>query len=214
MKTMLAEVVTHLLAFAIFVWILKRFAWKPLLSVLDKRREHIENNINEAEEAKKRALETEEEYKAQLAQADDDVQKRLNEAANEGKELAAKIREDATQRAGDIVKRGRMELEVERNRAQRQLQKEVARLTVASVDQLLRDGLDAQMQRKLIGHMLDQVEGKPTTGAGPKPGGTPPSSGAPPGGGSGPGGAPPSTGPAPGAGPSRGGAPMPGGGTG
>lgn len=171
MRTLLAEVFTHLVAFAIFVWILKRFAWTPLMAVLDRRREQIAKDMSDAEEARRRSLETEAKYKDKLARVEEEIQKKLNEAARQGRELSAQIQEEATQRAAEIRERARIDLEVERGRARQELKKEVVRLTIASVEQILKDGLDTEMQHNLLGHVMDRMEGEKGPDRAPSPGG-------------------------------------------
>lgn len=61
-STFLLEVIN----FLVLVWILKRFLYRPVLSVLEKRRQNIEQSLNEATDRHTKALELEQQYKKRL----------------------------------------------------------------------------------------------------------------------------------------------------
>lgn len=61
-STFLLEIIN----FLVLVWILKRFLYRPILSVLDKRRKSIEENLNEATNRHTQAIELEQQYKKRL----------------------------------------------------------------------------------------------------------------------------------------------------
>ena len=49
LKIEIPQLITHIIGFLIALWILKRYAWKPLLALLDERRERIKNGFAEIE---------------------------------------------------------------------------------------------------------------------------------------------------------------------
>ena len=47
-------ILTHMVGFVITVWVLKKFAWKPILSILEERREKIKSEFDQIESEKTR----------------------------------------------------------------------------------------------------------------------------------------------------------------
>ena len=87
------EYIWALVWFGAVLFVLWKFAWKPLLAGLNGRQEHIERQIGEAEKAKVEARKTLDEYGAKLADAErqgrDIINARTKQAEEEAREIAA-----------------------------------------------------------------------------------------------------------------------------
>src|SRR5438132_4564865 len=77
--------------FLILLWILQRFAYKPLLRIMDERSTRIRNDLDEARRLRQEAEHDRETYRTQLGRARDESRSILEEANN----VAARIREQA-----------------------------------------------------------------------------------------------------------------------
>lgn len=95
-----------LVTFSIFLWVLKRFAWGPLIEGLDRRESHVKQNIVDAEESRLKA-------EAMLAEH----AKRLEKVQDEVSAIIASARKDAEQMKNDIVAEARNEAEATKQRA-------------------------------------------------------------------------------------------------
>lgn len=95
----LSESVWTLVWFALLIFILGRFVWKPMLAGLISRREHIEGEIAKAEKTNAEAKGTLEQYQAKLSAAEAEgkklVQERLSEADLKGRDVIAKAMQEA-----------------------------------------------------------------------------------------------------------------------
>lgn len=85
--------------FLILLFILKRFLYKPLLKVLDQRKQKIEESLKNAEEIERRLQETNEEIEKTLARALQEGQKIIDES----KKTGIQIMEDSKQTAAEII---------------------------------------------------------------------------------------------------------------
>ena len=104
--------------FALLLFILKRFLYKPILKVLETRKQKIEASLKNAEEIEKRLLETEEESNKMLAKTSLEIQKMMDEAKKERamhleetKVLAGKMHDDIIQKASEEAKVNAVKLE-------------------------------------------------------------------------------------------------------
>lgn len=118
-----------LVAFLLFVWILKKFAWTPLIEGLDRREVRIRQELTEAEEAHKKA-------EAMLAEH----QQKLDAVQDEVREIIAEARRDAEHTKQDIVAEAHREAEATQQRAVN----EINRARDAALDELFR-GMAAQV---------------------------------------------------------------------
>ena len=158
LKIEIPQLITHIVGFVIFVWFLKRFAWKPLLGLLDERTERIKSSFDEID-AKKAAAETlHQQYEAKLREIDSEARKRLTEAVQEGEKIAAKIKDDARNDAKEVMARTKSELEQDYAKARIQLKEDVVDLTINAAEKIIRERLDTQKHREMIGRFIDDVE--------------------------------------------------------
>jgi F-type H+-transporting ATPase subunit b len=152
------QVVTQVLGFLLMVWILSRYAWKPLLGALEARRQKIADEFQHADRLKREAEELRSSYDAQLRGIEARARQRLQEAVAEGHKVAAEIKGQAQREAVQRLERAGEEIAHERDKAREALKEQVIQLSMRSAEKVLRTKLDDPMQRKLVGEFLDEVE--------------------------------------------------------
>src|SRR6185436_7436700 len=74
------QVLTQILGFLLMVWILRRYAWGPLLGMLEARREKIAGEFKEADRLKAEAVALRGKYEAELRTIDAQARQKINEA--------------------------------------------------------------------------------------------------------------------------------------
>lgn len=87
--------VAQIFNFALLVWLLKRFLYKPILDAIDKRERKIVDQLNDAEAKKAEALKEQEEFNQKNAAFDIEKKELMNTAISESKEMQAKLLEKA-----------------------------------------------------------------------------------------------------------------------
>ena len=156
----LRQILTQIVAFLIMMWVLKRYGWKPLLGILDERRERIEAEFNliASEEAHVNLLK--EEYEGKLASIDAEARMRIQAAINEGRKIAREIQEEAQESARAIVNKAKQDIATEIDNARNQLKNDMVDVVVAATEKILQQKLDKTTHAKLIADFVDQVEFK------------------------------------------------------
>jgi F-type H+-transporting ATPase subunit b len=147
-----------ILTFLIVLYILKRFAFGPIQAMLDARSNQIATDVDAAEKAREEAQAALAEYRQALA---------------DSRKEATKIVEDARKVAEDHRKRDIAELEAEKVRLMQRAKEEIesetrsslqairdqlADLTLATTEKVMRRRLDEQEQRRLIEEALADVD--------------------------------------------------------
>ncbi len=149
---------THLLGFLLTVWILKRYAWKPLLALMEERRARIENEFADIDKQKANVADLTAQYQAKLKDIEAERRVEIVKAVDEGKRVAEEIKHTAQAEIKDLQAKHRAELEREIAKAKVQLKQEMVTITMSAAEKVLHERLDNQKQRELIGRFIDDVQ--------------------------------------------------------
>lgn len=153
-----SQVLTHLVGFLVAFFILKAYAWKPILKVLDDRRQKIVSEFKDIEDQKQKTDQLFAEYEARLSKIEDEARRRIQEAVAEGQKLAGEIKQHAQDEARKITERAQADIVRELAKARVQLKEEMVSLTLGATERLLREKLDPAGHRKLVERFLSEVE--------------------------------------------------------
>jgi F-type H+-transporting ATPase subunit b len=158
MDIQLQQILTHALGFLIVLWLLKRYAWKPLLALMEERRARIADEFKKIEQQHAKVDELSAEYHGKLKEIDAERRVKLVEAVNEGKKIAEEIKVAARDEARDITEKAKADAEREVAKAKVQLKNDMIAMTVTAVERLIKERLDDSKHRELIGSFIDNVE--------------------------------------------------------
>jgi F-type H+-transporting ATPase subunit b len=154
----LGIIVTQIVGFLIALWILKAFAWKPLLKMLDDRRQKIAGDIGEAEKIRADAGKLLDDYRAKLRDIDNEARVRIQEAMTEGSRISAEIKEQAREESRQILAKSRDELERDIAKARVQLRDDVVNMAVRAAEKIISTKLNEAEQRRLLDDFLKEVD--------------------------------------------------------
>jgi len=151
------QVMTQILGFLLMVWILRRYAWAPLLGMLEARRQKIAGEFKEADRLKAEAQELKGRYEQELRGIEARARERLLEAVHEGQKVAGEIKAQAQQEAARRLERAADEIAREREKAKEVLKEQIIALSMRSAEKILRAKLDDPTHRKLASEFIDEV---------------------------------------------------------
>src|SRR6266487_2743261 len=140
---------SQVVSFVIVALLLRRFAYKPILGVLEERRQRIEQGLLNAELIKKQLAEAEERYAEILTKANADAQKMIDEARASSAHLAERKEEEAIAAAEQIVAKAREASAIEHERTMEALKRELGRLVVDTTAKVTGKVLTADDQHRL-----------------------------------------------------------------
>ena len=151
------QVVTQVLGFLLLVWTLRRFAWGPLLGVLEARRQKIVGEFQEADRRKAEAAELKARYESELRGIEAQARQRLMEAVTEGQKVAGEIKAQAHIEAQQRLERANDEIARENEKAKEILKQRMIALALRAAEKILRQKLDDAVQRQLATEFVDEV---------------------------------------------------------
>ena len=151
-------VVTHIIGFVIAVIVLKRFAWGPILQLLDERREKIQGEFDRIETSKREVAGLREQYEAQLRDIEAQRRTKIQEGVTEGRRVGSEIQEQARADAHGVMVRSREETARERDQAQVVLRNDMVNMVIKATEQLLKERVDDELHRRMVADYLAELE--------------------------------------------------------
>jgi F-type H+-transporting ATPase subunit b len=139
--------------FLILLYVLKRFAYKPMLEFLHARSERIEQGLKDADLAKTKLVEISAEEEKVLGLARTEAKALIGEAEKQAKESAKKREEMAEQKVAQMLSEGEKRIEEERMKALSAAKAEVADLVTATLEKVLSEKIDGQKDQELISRL-------------------------------------------------------------
>ena len=146
--------------FLVLLYLLKRFAWGPLLAALDERQAGIRKSLDDADRAKKELEQVQQESEAILGRARSQADAIVSEARSDAAKLREDLRRQAQQEAQSIVDNAERQIQQERDRALVQIRGEAVDVSLLIASKLIRRNLTKEDNAALIDDAVRQVESR------------------------------------------------------
>ncbi len=154
-KALIIQVVTFLLAF----WVLERFAFKPIVKMMERRRETIEKGVKIGEEMQKEKAELELKVAKELQDARAKADGIVAEAKSQARQAVQAAEGEASQKAEAIIASAEDRIKRDTNRARKQLEGELVGLISEATEAIIEEKVDPQKDAALIDKaMREQVK--------------------------------------------------------
>jgi F-type H+-transporting ATPase subunit b len=151
------NLIAQIILFFIVYWVLSKFAFKPIMAMLEERRRRIEEGQINAEKIKQQLAEAQIKYEETLARANAEAQRLIDEVKASGEKLAEEKRKAALAEAQEIVRRTQESLSLERERTMAELKKEVGRLVAETTEKVTQKILTPQDHQKINEETARQI---------------------------------------------------------
>jgi F-type H+-transporting ATPase subunit b len=151
------NLIAQIILFFIVYWVLSKFAFKPIMAMLEERRRRIEEGQINAEKIKQQLAEAQTKYEETLAKANAEAQRLIDEVKASGEKLAEEKRQAALAEAQEIVRRTQESLSLERERTMAELKKEVGRLVAETTEKVTQKILTPQDHQKINEETARQI---------------------------------------------------------
>jgi F-type H+-transporting ATPase subunit b len=152
------QIVTHSIGFLITFFILRHFAWQPLLKLMEDRRNKIVNEFQQIDDEKVKVAKQAADYEARMKEIDAERRAKIVEAVEEGKKVASDIKATAQNEVKELHTKAKAELEREVAKAKVQLKDEMIAITMSAAEKVVREKMNDQKHRELIGKYIEEVQ--------------------------------------------------------
>jgi len=151
-KAFLIQLITFVLVFLV----LKRYAFKPILKVLNERRETIENGVKLGEQMQKERAELQGQVEKALHDARADADGIIASAQDTARQTVREAEDKARDKAAGILKDADTRIAQDTTRARKQLEKELVGLISDATEAIIDEKVDAKKDAQLIERALKE----------------------------------------------------------
>ncbi len=151
------QIVTNIIGFAAFLFLLSKLAWKPILSFMDERREEIASNYRKIEEDKSDLDKVRKEYEDHLAHIQEEASQKIQEAIRQGQDAARRIEDEARSKAQAIVDKAHADTDRMVEEARLQLKNDVIEVGVEAGRKAAMEQLDDSTHRRLVEKFVEEL---------------------------------------------------------
>ena len=147
-----------IVCFLVVLVVLKRFAFGPVQQMIDTRRAHIQNAIDEADHARDEARALLEEHKKLIGQAKTESEEILADARRVGDAQRERVRAETEEDRQRRLEETRRQIEQATQQALGQIRDEVGKLSLAAAEKITRKSLTGGDQQRLIDEALAEID--------------------------------------------------------
>ena len=144
-------------SFLLLIFLVKKYAWGNITSVLDERAEKISSDIDGAEEARKKAEELASKREAELAGSRTEAKTIIENAKETAEKSKADILAEAKLEVGRLKEKANQEIAQNKAEALQSVKGDVADLTISLAGRIISQNLDSQAHKELIDQYIDQL---------------------------------------------------------
>lgn len=149
-----------ILTFLVLLFLLRKFAWKPLLSMLEKREEMIKNSLDDAEKAKHELERLNQESEEIVAKARSEAQSVVSEGKVTAEKMKDSILDTAQQKADQLIEEARKQIKSEKDKAIHEIKSEVVDLSLQITKKLIGKNITKADNQSLIEESLKEINTK------------------------------------------------------
>ena len=153
----MAEFIPALIAFLVILLILVKLVWPPVLDMMEKRQQKIQDDLDAAERSKVQAAEEARSYEAKILDAHHEADAIVAKAKKEAEEVRSAVLAKAQREAADIIAKAHGAVDSERHKAMIELSSSVVDLSVEIASKIIGNNLSVEEQRKLAEKYLAEV---------------------------------------------------------
>jgi F-type H+-transporting ATPase subunit b len=147
-----------IVCFLVALFVLKRFAFGPIQTLIDERRERIRRSLEEADGAREEARKLLEEHRKLIGQARNEAEEILTEARQVGKAMQQRVKDETEADRQRRLEETKRQIEAETRRALEAIRAEVAELSLFAAEKVTRKSLDDKDQRRLIDEAIGELD--------------------------------------------------------
>ncbi len=155
-----ATFIWQIVNFLILVFILAKFAYKPILNMMEERKNKIASDLEAAEKAKESAGNLKEEYQARVSNAKQEAQVILDNARKTAQAVHDKIIADTKAEQEQVIAAAKDSIELEKKKAMDDIRSQVINLSMIAASKIVEQKLGSEEDKKMAGEIVDALINK------------------------------------------------------
>lgn len=153
-----SEILAQVLSFFLLLFLLRIFAWKKILGLLDQRKEKISSQLGEIENTKLEIARLKSDYELKISNIANEAQAKINQAVEQAKIVTGQMRKKAHEEAQDIINDARAQVKHEVSKVQEQLKEKIVDIALGAASTLIQEKLTGEGDRKIVEDFIREVQ--------------------------------------------------------
>ncbi|MBI4438026.1 F0F1 ATP synthase subunit B [Candidatus Uhrbacteria bacterium] len=149
--------IAQLINFTVVLLVLWKWAYKPIVKILEQRQEKIEKSVKQAAEVEARVGEIASQQRALIAEAKSEAAKILDETRAQADERKKVLLEKAKEEVKAVVAQGKAQLEAQKGLMIREAKEEIAQIAVAAARKIIEESVDEKKAQKLAEAVVEEM---------------------------------------------------------
>ena len=155
-----ATLIAQILNFLFLVFVLAKFAYKPLLNIMEERKNKIAADLEAADAAKAEAEAVKSEYAAKLADARQEAQAIVEAARKSAQAAHDKIMAETKAEQDQVVAAAKEAIELEKQKALADVRAQVISLSMMAASKIVEQKLGSEEDKNMAGEIVDSIINK------------------------------------------------------
>ena len=139
------------------LFVLSKFAWKPILALIDAREDHLKKAVEDADKIRTEMENLADRQKQMIEESEAQAKSIIEDSRKAAKEAAKHITDQAKQESQIILENAQRDMKEELKEAQATLREESASIAIDLANKILGEHLDESKNRKLISKYIDEL---------------------------------------------------------
>ena len=153
-----SEILAQILSFFLLLFLLRVFAWKKILGLLDQRKERISSQLGQIENTKLEIARLKADYEQKISNISNEAQAKINQAVEQAKAVSAQMRKKAHEEAQDIITDARAQVKYEVSKVQEQLKEKIVDIALGAARSVIQEKLTEDGDRKIVEDFIREVQ--------------------------------------------------------
>jgi F-type H+-transporting ATPase subunit b len=145
-KLLIAQIIN----FLVLLFVLYKFAYGPILAMLEKRQKKIEKGLKDADAAHKKLAESEEKQKEILHKARQEAKEIVEKARAQAEKAKVDIAAEAKNEGQKMIADAKEQIEQEKKKTLQEIKSEIGSLVVAAAEKIIDEKMDEKRDREII----------------------------------------------------------------
>lgn len=146
--------------FLLLVFLLKKFAWGPIIGALEKRENQIESDKQTAANARQSAEELKKELDERLAQISNEAAQKMAAAVKAGEAQKEQLLAQAKEQTERMLQQAKAQIEAEKNQALADVRGEIAQLSLLAAARIMQRQVKEDTADQIVAQVLEEVKRK------------------------------------------------------
>ena len=146
--------------FLLLVYLLKKFAWGPIIGALEKREAQIENDKQTAADARQNAEKLKQELDDRLAQISSEAAQKMAAAVKAGEVQKEQLLAQAQAQVTQMLTQAKDQIQAEKIKALADVRGEIAQISLLAASRVLEHQVKDETADQIVAQVLEEIKGK------------------------------------------------------